>query len=105
MALRAFFFGVWALLGAVLSYALLYVFTPLGLSLLASVAIVGLWIHVVQDAARTELIGLAAGPGIFFIVVAASIDSPSLFAVGAVLVLAVSAVYLSLIRRRCAKPE
>ncbi len=103
MALRAFFFAVWVFLGGVLSYASLYVFTPFGVALIAAVAIAGLLVWAINVEGRSEVMGLAAGPGLLFIVVATSIGSQALATVGIALVAAVAGVYFVVMRRRCAQ--
>ena len=98
MTRRALLFTAWAVVGMVASYGALYAFSPFGLAILAVCALIA-W-ALPKD---LELIGAAAGPGLFCWLVAWSAEEPvAWFGVGAAIVLATLCAYAIAGRARCA---
>ena len=69
-------FAGWAFVGLVLSYGLLYLFTPFGLLIVGACAGLASLLGTLSTRAWPEVIGLVAGAGGFCCVVAASAASP-----------------------------
>ena len=92
--------AIWALLGAALTFGSVYFLDELGLALIIAVVVFGLPMAALRLGARADLIGLAAGPGLLFMVVGELDDAPGLVLIGMAILAASAAVYLSLRRRR-----
>ena len=75
MAKRAALFTAWALVGVVLSFGVLYAFTPFLLVIVATL-FVARDLPPIDGTRRPEALGLIAGPGMFCFVVAASAADP-----------------------------
>jgi hypothetical protein len=99
MAVRVFPFAAWTLLGGAVTYALLELFGLAGLALTVSVVVAGLLARRFRPDGRTETLGLAAGPGILFIVLGETGDAPGLGGIGVAILAATVAVYFGLRRR------
>jgi hypothetical protein len=100
---RVALFLAWALIGAVGSYGLLYLFSPLGLAIVAACAAAGWALPAAGGHRLPEALGLAAGPGLFCLVVAYSAADPvGWVAAGAAIIGAATAVYLRAGRALCA---
>ena len=96
---------IWALLGAVLSYGALYVFTPFGLAIVVPTLLVASLLPSIGGSRLPEALGLLAGPGLFCLLVASSgADDPGAWAgAGVALVGAALLAYLLVGRARCAR--
>jgi hypothetical protein len=86
---RGALFTGWALLGTAASYGWLYLASPFGLAIAGAVAGVALLLRAAGRGDNLESIALAAGPGAFCLLVAASAESGAAVwaAVGAVIVM------------------
>lgn len=102
MTARLFLFAAWALLGGMLSYALLHLLDLFGLAVVIALVVAGLQLHTVHPYARAEIVGLAAGPGILFVVLGETDDAPGLVLIGGAILAATVAVYFSLRREQSA---
>lgn len=92
---------VWAVLGMMLSYAALYLFTPFGLAIVVPALVVAVALPSLGASRLPEGVGLLAGPGLFCFPVAASADDPGAWiAAGAALVGASLSAYV-LVGRAC----
>jgi hypothetical protein len=95
---RVALFAVYALLGAVLSYGALYLFSPMGF------AIVAIGVLLVRELPRVggsrwpEAIGLLAGPGLLLL-----LGDTSVRALGAAIVAVAVVSYALAGRARCAR--
>jgi hypothetical protein len=90
-------FAVWALVGAVFSYGLLYAFTPYGLAILAALLLVA-WCLPGRGVRRLpEIWGLLAGLGIFCVVISRIPDASAHWTVagGALIAVALGAFAIS----------
>ena len=76
MIQRAALLCVWALIGLVLSYGLLYLFTPLGIVIVGACLLVAWALPVARASRWPEALGLFAGPGLFCFVIALSAEDP-----------------------------
>lgn len=74
---RGLLFILWAVLGAVLSYGALYLFTPFGLLIVAAVLAFSIAAPRVDGSRWPEALGVIAGPGLFCFLVAASAEEPA----------------------------
>jgi hypothetical protein len=95
--------ALWALLGAAAAFGSVLLLDELGLALVIAVLLVGLPLAALRLSNRPELLGLAAGPGILFFVVAELDDAPGLVLIGGAILAATAAVYLSRIRGSSAR--
>lgn len=97
---RVILFAVWGVVGLVLSYTVLYAFSPLGLSIIAP-AVAALAVGRRGKAWSPETLGLLAGAGTFCLVVAAGAEAPSVWvALGVSLVGGALLVYVSALLAR-----
>jgi len=94
--------GLWALVGAALTYVTVGVFDLFGLILIISLVVVGLAMFMIRRYERTELVGLAAGPAVLFAIFGELDDAPGLILIGLVIFAAAAAVYLGELRRQSA---
>ena len=94
MASRLLRMAIWALLGAALALGSVSVLDELGLALIIAALLAGLPLAAMRLDARSEALGLAAGPGVLFIVVAELDDAPGLVLIGLAILAATAAVYL-----------
>jgi hypothetical protein len=99
MAGRVLLFAAWASVGGVLTYGTLQLLGLFGLALVIAVVVAGLPIRAIHSGAHTEMVGLAAGPGILFAIIGESDDAPGLVLIGGAILAATAIVYLSLRRR------
>jgi hypothetical protein len=101
--LRMTVFVGWAIVGMFASYGALYAFTPYGLAILGLCFLVGKGIHRAGRGSDLELIGFAAGPGLFCLLVASSADdgAAAWTLAGASIVAAAALTYLVIGRARC----
>jgi len=104
MVKRSVVFLSWCCIGAALSYAALYVFTPYGLALIAASVAAGALIPAIGGRRWPETLGLLGGPGAFCLVVANDAGDPRPWSVagGAFLAMALLA-YLALVHARSAR--
>ena len=105
MLVRLLLFAAWALIGAVASYGLLYVFTPYGLTILGACLFAGLALPEAGGRRWPECLGLAAGPGVFLLYVASVNADPAAAAGGAAIVAAATIAYLLAGRSLCTRPR
>jgi hypothetical protein len=100
---RVLLFAAWALVGAVASYGLLYVFTPFGLTILGACLFAGLALPEAGGRRWPECLGLAAGPGVLLLYVASVAHEPDAgtAAAGAAIVAVASVAYLFAGRALC----
>ena len=105
MTLRMILFAGCATVGMVASYGALYAFTPYGLAILGLCFLVGHGIHRAGRGSDLEKVGLAAGPGLFCLLVASSAEeAAAVWALaGASIVAAAAVTYLVIGRARCAR--
>jgi hypothetical protein len=68
---RGALFAAWAFVGLVLSYGALYAFTPFGLLVIGAGLFAAAILPAVRGKRGPEVLGLLAGPGLFWLVVAA----------------------------------
>jgi hypothetical protein len=102
--MRAAAFLVWAIIGTVLSYGLLYAFSPYGVVIIAICAIAGMGASRIGGRRWPEILGIAAGPGAFCLVVAASAQGPVPFIlVGLGFIGSAMGAYALAMRTRCAR--
>ena len=92
--MRILLLAAWALVGAALAFVSVLLLDELGLALVIALLVGGLPIAAIHLRDRMELVGLAAGPGILFIVVAELDDAPGLVLIGVAILAATAAVYL-----------
>ena len=98
MVPRFLLFAAYALLGAVLSYGLVYLFSPIGF---AVVGVGVLLVHVLPRLGGSrwpEAIGLLAGPGLLLLLGDATVRAP-----GAAIVAVAVVGYALAGRARCAR--
>lgn len=102
---RLILFFVWGFLGMVLSYGLLYLFTPFGMTIIAFVAVAGLLAPRIDGSRWPEALGLAAGPGAFCVLIASTSDVNAIAysAVGAAIIGVTAAAYLWVGHARCVR--
>ena len=97
-------FACWALLGSVLSYGLLYAFTPFGLLIVGSCAALASLLGTIGTRGGwPEALGLAAGAGGFCCVVASAASSFAWGAIGAALITGAVAAYVVIARALCVR--
>jgi hypothetical protein len=91
------------LLGGALTFGCIHFLDLVGLALVVVSVVAGLLLaRAVGPEDRAELVGLAAGPGLLFVVVGERDDAPGLGGIGLLLLAATAAVYLGLRRRQSA---
>jgi hypothetical protein len=102
---RGALFAIWALLGAVLSYGALYVFTPFGLAIVVPTLLVAFLLPSIGGSRLPEALGLLAGPGLFcFLVAFRTADDPAAWTgAGIALIGAAVLAYVLVGRARCAR--
>jgi hypothetical protein len=102
---RLALFAAWALVGAVAGYGALYAFTPFGLMVLGACLFAGLALPEAGGSRTPEIIGLAAGPGVFLLVAATVGHQTDVAAAiaGAAVVSAATSAYVLVGRGRCAR--
>jgi hypothetical protein len=93
---RAFLFAAYALLGAVLSYGVL--FQPFTFAIVVVAGLVAL-----PRPRALEAMGLLAGPGLFLLLAAQTTGDAALGAAGAVIVAAALVAYTLAGRARCTR--
>jgi hypothetical protein len=71
MLSRAALFAAYALLGAVLSYGLLYLFSPMGFAIVVAGALLVSLLPRAGGSRWPESVGLLAGPGLLLLLVVA----------------------------------
>jgi hypothetical protein len=89
MVLRVLLYAAYALLGAVLSYGAVYLFSPMGFAIVAAAILL-----VTTLPRGLERLGLLAGPGILLLLTPLAV-------IGAVIVAAALGTYAVTGRRRC----
>lgn len=102
MTRRVLLFTAWASLGGLLTYGTLQFLGLFGLALVIALVVAGLPIRAIHAGAQTEMVGLAAGPGVLFAVIGESDDAPGLVLIGGAILAATAIVYFSLLRRHSA---
>ena len=104
---RMLLFAAWALVGAVASYGLLYLFTPYGLMILGACLFAGLALPEAGGRRWPECLGLAAGPGVLLLYAASLTHDPDAAgaAAGAAIVAVASVAYLLAGRALCGGPR
>jgi hypothetical protein len=101
--MRTVAFVSWIAIGTVLSYGLLYALTPYGAAIIAICFVAGVGVSRIGRR-WPEGVGLAAGPGVFCLVVAANAQDPAPWTLaGACLVATSCAVYVLTMGGRCAR--
>jgi hypothetical protein len=90
---RGLLFAAYAVVGAVLSYGALYLFSPMGFAIVAASVLL---VHVLPQ--RLEQLGLLAGPGILLLAGDGSLVVP-----GAAIVALAVVSYALAGRTRCAR--
>lgn len=94
----ALFLG-WALVGLVASYALLYLFTPFGLTIAVVCVAIGSLLTTIGRRAWPEALGMAAGAGTFCWVIATSAANPLAWVtIGAALIVGALVAYAVIVR-------
>ena len=92
--MRILLLAIWALVGAALAFGSVLLLDELGLALVIAALVAGLPIAAIHLRDRLERLGLAAGPGILFIVVAELDDAPGLVLIGVAILAATAAIYV-----------
>ena len=104
MTQRLIHLGLWALLGAALTYVTVGLLDLFGLLLVISLCVVGLAMFVIRSYEPPELVGLAAGPAIPFAIFGELDDAPGLILIAVAILAAAAAVYFTQLRRQSATP-
>ena len=101
---RATVFLLWAGVGSLLSYGALYAFTPFGLAIIGACLAAAALLPAIGGSRWPEALGLFAGPGVLFLLVAASNDDPLPWAaIGGALLVSAVVGYSAVGRGRCAR--
>ena len=98
MILRGLTFAAYAVLGAVLSYGALYLFSPMGFAIVPAAVLLVLALPRVGGSRRPEALGLLAGPGLLLMLGDATVRAP-----GAAIVAVAVVSYALAGRARCAR--
>jgi hypothetical protein len=104
MAKQAALFAAWAAVGLVLSYGLIYAFTPLGLLVITAAVVVATMLPTVRTHRWPEVLGLIAGPGLFCGIIALANHSLAWAFGGAVMLGAALIGWLLAARHRTISP-
>jgi hypothetical protein len=67
---RSALFVAWAVVGLVLSYGALYAFTPFGVLIISACLFAASAFPAVSGSRWPEVLGLLAGPGLFYVLLA-----------------------------------
>jgi hypothetical protein len=101
---RATVFLLLGCVGTVLSYGALYAFTPFGLAIIGACLAIAALLPAIGDDRWPEVLGLVAGPGVLFLLVAANTDDPLPWAaIGGALLVGAVVGYSAVGRGRCAR--
>src|SRR5262245_5810076 len=95
---RLLLFAAYALLGAVLSYGALYLFSPMGFAIVAIGVLLVRALPRLGGSRRPEALGLLAGPGILLLLGDTTVRAP-----GAAIVAVAVVSYALAGRARCAR--
>ena len=97
-------FVLWCWIGAFLSYAALYAFTPYGLAIIAGGVMASALVSAIAGRAWPETLGLVGGPGVFCLSLAQDADDPVGWTIAGWVFLGVAAVsYLAVQSAWCVR--
>ena len=98
MIVRGLLFAAYAVVGAVLSYGALYLFSPMGFVIVPAAVLLVLALPRVGGSRWPEALGLLAGPGLLLMLGDTSVQAP-----GAAIVAVAVVSYALVGRARCAR--